>query len=173
MAAAVQGTGSRPAMDGKYSVRLATVLPCSADVAWDIVGDFFSVAWTGPLIAKLERIERPGDPAGIWRRATDRGGMSMDEKLLFHSDSHREYFYWLPDGFLGAMDYVGHFQVTPLQGRRGAPPACVLTWNNSWTFPGGDEQEAESVADMMRAAGRAALRYAAKAVTAAGAESKL
>ena len=133
MSAAVQSSGSRPTMNGSHSVRLATVLGCSADVAWGIVGDFFSVSWTGPLIADLQRIERPDDPEGVWRRATDRGGMSMDEKLLFHSNSHREYFYWLPDGFLGATDYVGHFQVTPLQGKKGAPPACVLHWINSWT----------------------------------------
>lgn len=100
----------------------ASVLPVSADEAWQVVGDVGSQVMTEGLV---ERVSVEGSGAGALRTYHLPGGGAIVERIEEHDPSERRYVYRIIDaGPMPMARYLGLAQLMPA-----GPGRSILSWS--------------------------------------------
>jgi Polyketide cyclase / dehydrase and lipid transport len=92
----------------------STVLPVSADLAWNYLRDFPSIAEWHPEIAGGELEHGAGDQVGAVRRLVGPGGEVFRERLVALDDGERSYSYDLLESPFPIRFYRSTLRVTPV-----------------------------------------------------------
>lgn len=104
------------------SANAATRLPCSADAAWKVVGDFGGTVLTRGMI---DKIDVEGDGIGMVRILHMGGNACVREALVERSETERYYIYKVVDaGPVNVAQQIGMGQITPA-----GPNECILSWS--------------------------------------------
>jgi hypothetical protein len=92
----------------------STVLPVSADRAWEYLRDFGNIAEWHPGIVSGELEHGTGDQVGAVRRLTGPGGEVFRERLVALDDDERSCAYDLFEGPFPVRYYRATLRVTPV-----------------------------------------------------------
>jgi hypothetical protein len=92
----------------------SSVLPISADLAWEYLRDFGNIAEWHPGIATGEMEEGAGDRVGSVRRLTGPGGEVFRERLVALDDGERLYTYDMIEGPFPIRSYRATLRLAPV-----------------------------------------------------------
>ena len=92
----------------------SSVLPISADLAWEYLRDFGNIAEWHPGIATGEMEEGAGDQVGTVRRLTGPGGEVFRERLVALDDGERLYTYDMIEGPFPIRSYRSTLRIAPV-----------------------------------------------------------
>jgi hypothetical protein len=92
----------------------SSVLPISADLAWEYLRDFGNIAEWHPGIATGEMEEGAGDRVGSVRRLTGPGGEVFRERLVALDDGERLYTYDMIEGPFPIRSYRSTLRIAPV-----------------------------------------------------------
>ena len=93
----------------------STVLPVSAESAWEYLRDFANIAeWHPGVVSGAMEDGEPGDRVGAVRRLAGPGGEVFRERLVALDDVERSYGYEMLEGPFPVRSYHSTLRVTPV-----------------------------------------------------------
>jgi hypothetical protein len=132
-------------------VSTSTKLPVSADMVWNTIGGFSSIAGWHPGIERSEEVKEGGTTT---RKLSLAGGVgTVVERLETHDDAARSYSYSIVSGPIPVADYNATIKVIP----EGAA-SCTVEWTSDFEAKGVPEPDAVAAIRQVYEAGFENLR---------------
>jgi len=132
-------------------VSTSTKLPVSADMVWNTIGGFSSIAGWHPGIEKSVETKEAGKTE---RTLSLAGGVgTVIERLETHDDAARSYSYSIVSGPVPVTDYMAEIKVIP-----DGPMRCTLEWTSDFEAKGIPEPDAVAAIRQLYEAGFENLR---------------
>jgi len=116
-------------------VNMSTKLPVAADMVWQAIGGFSTIAQWHPAIEKSE--ETIEDGATIRTLSLAGGAGTVVERLETLNDSERSCTYSIVSSPMPLSNYEATLRV-----RADGPMACTVEWSSSFDAEGAAENDA-------------------------------
>ena len=128
------------------NVDLSTKLPVSADIVWQTIGGFSSIAQWHPAIESSE--ETSEDGATIRTLALAGGAGTVVEKLETLNDKERSCTYSIVSSPMPLSNYEATLRV-----RADGPMSCTVEWSSQFDAEGASENDAAAAVRQVYEAG--------------------
>ena len=119
-------------------VNTSTKLPVPADMVWNTIGSFSTIARWHPAIESS--YEKSEDGATVRTLGLAGGGGTVVERLETHDDKARSYTYSIVSGPIPVADYTAVLKVIP-----DGPTSCTVEWSSEFEPKGVPENDAVAV----------------------------
>ncbi|MHA1536749.1 MAG: SRPBCC family protein [Alphaproteobacteria bacterium] len=128
------------------NVNLNTKLPVSADIVWQTIGGFSSIAQWHPAIESSE--ETSEDGATIRTLTLAGGAGTVVEKLETLNDKERSCTYSIVSSPMPLSNYEATLRV-----RADGPMSCTVEWSSQFDAEGASENDAAAAVRQVYEAG--------------------
>lgn len=128
------------------NVDMSTKLPVAADIVWQTIGGFSTIAQWHPAIESSE--ETTEDGATIRTLTLAGGGGTVVEKLETLNDKERSCTYTIVSSPMPLSNYEATLRV-----RDDGPTSCTVEWSSKFDAEGADENAAAAAVRQVYEAG--------------------